>query len=412
MFLKKIRTLLCVVIAFTTLSVQAQNFDHDFFGMHVHRSVANSLWKEVGFAGIRLHDSNVTWSDLEPLRGVWHWDKLDGIVENATAHHNEILLPLNGTPTWASSSPFNSDAYGLGSASPPVLMSDWNDYVIQVVSRYKGKVKAYEIWNEPNLKQFYTGTPGELFEITRNSYINIKKNDPDAIVVCSAITGSYGLVWFKKYLDTGVGRYCDVMGYHFYTSHKSPEAMLPIISAVKSAMRERGLENKPLWNTETGWLIENGSKVDAKAAGFGPDAKVLTAYEAGSYVPRALLIARSAGVDRFYWYSWDHKSMGLSSGMGIGWSRAARVYSTFTKLVSGSRISNCSNAGQIWTCHLILTTGKKMMVYWSDNANISVKSPFDGSLFVFSDFGNLVDKGIINSGDVVEVTGDPVYIKE
>jgi hypothetical protein len=405
-------TIAIIAVSFSSVVFGEQVFDRKFFGVHVHRSVQNSLWKQVGFGAIRLHDNNVTWAELEPVKGGWQWDRLDKIIQNARSANVEVLLPLQATPTWAASDPRSAGAYGLGANTMPAKIEDWDAYVATIANRYKGTVAAYEVWNEPNLKQFFNGTPKEMAELTKHASEVIHRVDPAAKVVCSSITGSYGIDWLRKYIGAGAGKYCDVIGYHFYPHHQPPEKMLPIIDAVQKVLNEAGLSGKPLWNTETGWLISTGGAVDAKAAGFDSDAKVLNSDEAAAYVPRALLLSRYMGVDRFYWYAWDDASMGLSASRGEGWTRPAQVYADFQKLVSQSQLNRCQNTGALWQCQLQLRGGERLFVLWSDGNIQSVRSPQSGSLMGIVATGEIKSLRTIGKGESIQVNAEPVFIRE
>lgn len=406
----KVLSTLAIGVAFSVSSI-ALPIEPTYFGAHVHRSVQNVLWKTVGFGSIRLHDANVTWAELQPNKERWNWEKLDKIVEAGAQAKVDILLPLNASPQWASSTPLTSDPYGPGSSAPPKNLADWDAYVETVVRRYKGRIHAYEIWNEPNLKKFFSGSPKELAELTRRASNIIRTVDKDAKVVCSGITGSYGIGWLKQYLQTGAGNYCDVIGYHFYTSHQAPEKMVPTIIAVESLLREFKLADRPLWNTETGWLIALNGPVDIQAAGFGPDSKVLSAIEAANYIPRALILGRYFGLDRFYWYSWDHPSMGMSAGRGIGWTKPARVFSETAKFLRGADIKDCKNTGPLWQCKITLENTQFATAIWSDESTIQYTTTQAGQVLKFANFGELEVAGNVSPGDRLLATQDIQFIK-
>ena len=60
-------------------------------------------------------------------------------------------------------------------------MEDWKDFIQQLTERYKGKILAYEIWNEPNLSREWGNAPPDAkayTEMLRVSYNEIKKLDP------------------------------------------------------------------------------------------------------------------------------------------------------------------------------------------------------------------------------------------
>ena len=103
-----------------------------------------------------------TWAELEPAKGVWNWGGLDNFVAAAQEHGvSDILLNLGQSPRWASSSPETAGhMYGTPALTPapPANIQDWRDYVTAVAQRYKGRIRYYEIWNEPNGPSWYTGS--------------------------------------------------------------------------------------------------------------------------------------------------------------------------------------------------------------------------------------------------------------
>lgn len=387
-----------------------QVFTPEFFGAHVHRSVPNSLWKKAGFGALRLHDANVTWAELEPQPGRWDWKRLDRIVANAGDARVDLLLPLQGTPAWAASNPASAGAYGKGANSAPADMDDWIAYVRAVATRYKGTIRAYEVWNEPNLTRFFNGTPRQMAELTKSAAQAIRAIDPAALVVCSGITSNYGLRWLRDYLAAGADRYCDVIGYHFYVQHGAPEKMAPLIADVKKAMARAGIAQRPIWNTETGWVIDTGGP-GAPADGVPASWKPLSMETAMAYVPRALLIARSQGVQRFYWYSWDHGTMGLTARRGVRLTPAARLYTNFRNYVIGARVDDCTRAGALWHCALQLRAGTPVDVYWAEAGTLSVTAARAGSLREIDHGGELRRTRTLRAGDAVAVGPKPLFIE-
>lgn len=382
----------------------------NYFGGHIHRAIPNSLWQKVGFGSIRLHDANVAWLDLEPRQGEFNWTKLDQIVGRVRSAGADILLPLQATPEWAALDATKKGAYGRGANSMPANLSDWDNYVRQVVSRYKGVIAAYEIWNEPNLKQFFDGTPEQLAELTKRAANIIHSTDPKAKVVCSGITESHGIPWFQKYLRAGAGSSCEIIAYHFYLGHQAPEKMLPVIASVRKVMIQEGVGNKPLWNTESGWLIAGSSKTDATIVGFDRNAKVLNNVEASSYVIRSLLLARSAGVERFYWYAWDNTAMGLSDEGGLSWKNSGRVFAEMIRYHAGTSIESCKETAQAWQCKMVMKNGRKADVYWTENASKKINVEQEGELWApdINGFFKLVN--MIDKGGVLEISEAPVFL--
>ena len=148
-----------------------------------------------------------SWTALEPLKGVWNWQPLDIWVAAAEQHGvADILLTLGQTPAWASTNPDDVNYVGAGAPAPPADNQDWRDYITAVAQRYKGRIRYYEIWNEPNDTTYYTGTVAELAEPTAEAYSILKAVDPGNTVVSPA---AYRPGYLDQLLQAGVGANVD-----------------------------------------------------------------------------------------------------------------------------------------------------------------------------------------------------------
>src|SRR5215471_134054 len=227
-----------------------------YFGLHIHHLAypTPTPWPNVPVPEWRLWDANVTWADIQPNRGQWRFEKLDGYVSVAEQHGTGLLLTLGGTPKWASAKPQLKSNYYPGFSGEPTNIEDWREYVRTTVSRYKGRIQAYEIWNEPNLADFWSGSIDQMLTLTREASQIIHNVDPKALVVSPSATAAYGIPWLAEFLKKGGGQYLDVVGFHFYVDPQlPPEEMLAIIQRVRQVLADNGLAEKPVWNTETGW---------------------------------------------------------------------------------------------------------------------------------------------------------------
>lgn len=350
-----------------------------YFGMHFHRLVerqpwvpdGNRLtpWPDVPFGSLRLWDAYVAWPNLQPNRTRWHFATLDKYVDMASVAAVEVLLPLGLSPAWASARPLEQSSYKPGNAAEPASLGDWRAYVHQVATRYKGRIHAYEIWNEINLKGFYSGDLDTLVTLARIAYEEIKAVDPDALVVSPSITGEgRNPEWLDRYLSKGGGRYADVIGYHFYVPKHAPEAMLPVIRDVQAIMRKHGVVDKPLWNTEAGWWIDNLVPTERLGAAGG-DWRRLDQQTAAAYVSRALILNWAAGVSRFYWYAWDNRDMGLYDLGARQPKPAAYAYARTAEWMRGAVFRQCGSKQTVWVCELVDSRGAEARIVWRESGN-------------------------------------------
>ena len=151
-----------------------------YFGMHIHHATTTTPWPSVPFASWRLWDAYVAWPNLEPQPGKWNFTLLDKYLQLAQDHHVQVLLPLALSPQWASARPTEHSAYQPGFSAEPKQLGDWYQYVTAVVQHCKGKVPAYEIWNEPNYKILWSGRTDQLVDLTKAAHDIIKSVDPNA----------------------------------------------------------------------------------------------------------------------------------------------------------------------------------------------------------------------------------------
>ena len=240
-------------------------------------------WPTAKFGTLRLWDSGTSWTSLEPLKGVWNWQPLDTWVAAAEQHGvRDILLTLGQTPPWASSDPNDVNYVGAGAPAPPMNNQDWSDYITAVAQRYKGRIRYYEIWNEPNDPTYYTGSVAELAKLTTLAYGILKAVDPGNIVLSPA---AYEPGYLDQLLEAGIASNVDMIAFHFYET--PPESTAAAISNVRLVMAAHGVSAIPLWDTE-GASGDNTVPEDLAAA----------------YLVRKYLVDLAFGSVRFDWYAW------------------------------------------------------------------------------------------------------------
>jgi hypothetical protein len=349
----------------TFASTQRLNAPEDvipitFFGMHIHgidiprpNTGKVTPWPSVPFGAWRLHDAGVTWRDLEPQRGRFQFARLDKYVALAEQRHVKLLLPLVGTPAWASARP-DEDVRDTpkGSAAEPANIEDWGSFVRTVVERYRGRIEAYEIWNEPNMRMFWTGSVDELVALTDHACQVIKSTDPAALVVLPSATAETGLLYLDAFLKKGGASCADIVGYHFYINGRPPEAMAALAKDVRRVLRANNV-NKPVWNTEAGWDAPKPFPSDDLAA---------------AYVARSYLLLSASDIKRFYWYAWDNHgwvSLDMTESDNAALKPAAKAYAATERWLIGAAMRSCkSDAADNWTCELD-RNGERQWIVWN-----------------------------------------------
>ncbi|MBP5543981.1 MAG: cellulase family glycosylhydrolase [Kiritimatiellae bacterium] len=262
-----------------------------------YRSRAYNLCNRAGATWLRV---DFPWADIEPTQGNWQWDKFDAIMDDAEARGIQILPILD---------------YGSAYGGHDKLVSDdldgWLAYVRNVLTRYRGRLPAVEVWNEENITSgdwvFWSGTTAQYVTMLRATYNAVKAIDPSVKVVLGGLAGDCESYVSDLYSNGAKGCF-DVMAIHPYIGTHSPDeewktgsifnrrshSLSLYISRVRSIMNANGDNGLPIWITEHGWSTQT--------AGTSGSAGVSEADQA-AYLARAMEVAANCGVGKYFIYN-------------------------------------------------------------------------------------------------------------
>ncbi len=193
------------------------------------------LMKDAGLTWVK---QQFAWRDIEGAgKGKYDWSHADQAVFFANAKGIDVLARVDNAPAWAAPGCFNAEKKQMG---PAKNMQDWLDFLTAFATRYKGRIRAYEIWNEPNLAREWCGrppNPAEYAALLKASYTTLKAIDPNIIVVSAGLTPTSTSndeampdVRFVEQMYTAMKNnskgYFDALGVHA-PGYKAPPEMSP-----------------------------------------------------------------------------------------------------------------------------------------------------------------------------------------
>lgn len=358
--------ILVLALALLPLATSQTPVPATFFGTHVHSqsNINNVNWPTTSFGTLRLWDTKTTWADINTAQGVYNWTLLDGYINWASSHGIPVLYEVGHTPTWASHSPTDSICSGnLGSCDRPNQWAYLDTFIAALVSRYRGRIQAYEVWNEPH-NNFYwnpaNNSAADFVTLTQHIYNGIRTADPAALILSPS--GNFDWMDSTYYSTSGAIKTWDIISQHGYpSSSQQPESMIAHTQSMQTVMRKYGL-TKPIWTSESSWGLNNS----------------IDPLFASGYVARWALLQWSIGIQRAYWYAWDNQAWGtlfntttktvLPAGVAYG-----QVYNW---MVGATMSTPCSNQGTIWTCGFTRTSpvGYQAKAIWDTSQTCSVGS--------------------------------------
>ncbi|MCY4146744.1 MAG: beta-galactosidase [Chloroflexi bacterium] len=160
------------------------------------------------------------WRDIEPLPGEWRWSKADRILDAAERRELRLVARLGQVPDWAKAQSHEAETDG-----PPLDMALWARYCERVAQRYKGRIAAYQIWNEPNLSREWGGNmpdPAAFVELLAACSSVIRRIDPQAVLISAGLapTGTNDAsampddIYFDHMYRNNFQMHIDVVGVH------------------------------------------------------------------------------------------------------------------------------------------------------------------------------------------------------
>ncbi|RNL82493.1 T9SS C-terminal target domain-containing protein [Sinomicrobium pectinilyticum] len=152
----------------------------------------------------------------------------------------------------------------------------WRDYVRATVTRYKDKLKYWEIWNEED-GGFWRPHPdaNQYVPLLQAAYEEIKAIDPELQVVVGGLTG-WNTEYLKAMYEAGAKDYFDIIAVHPY--NEGPDRSLRakrVMGEFKQVMANYGDGDIPIWITEFGTtsfqspLMNQQPDFMLKAIGYG-----------------------------------------------------------------------------------------------------------------------------------------------
>jgi polysaccharide biosynthesis protein PslG len=284
-------------------------------------------------AGFHWLRQEFPWSDLE-ISGkgnfddcrngpcISAWGKYDQIVDLADRNGLEIIARLSSAPNWS-----RADADARGAFAPPDNFTDFADYAVAVAEHFRGRVRYFQIWNEPNGNDEWGYQPVDPEAYTRllcETYQRLKAADPEAVVLAAALTpttelggfnpnGQGGtnmndLVYLQRMYNAGAKGCFDIMSVQGYglwsgpTDHRMDPIKINFARNlfIRDLMVRNGDEHKAIWISEMNWnAVPSGS-------GISPDFGQVTEDQQARYAPLAYQRLQSEwpwlGVGNFWYF--------------------------------------------------------------------------------------------------------------
>lgn len=221
-------------------------------------NLALQLMRRLGFRWVR--NTKAGWNNVEESKGRFDWSKADFAVNFARENGFHQFITIGGIPKWNGTGAmpnFLPNDMNWASTDPRwddlSLTTSLDNYIKQLVTRYKGKVDAYQIGNETS--NSHPGTrkvdPQLACKLCHRIALDIRAIDPGVQIIGASLIWTK-LDWWADVIKLGGLNDMDYLGWDFdcYVVSGTPKAPL---AAINAAMLKLGGKVLPMFNYETGW---------------------------------------------------------------------------------------------------------------------------------------------------------------
>ncbi|HVS00819.1 MAG TPA: hypothetical protein VMW27_29640, partial [Thermoanaerobaculia bacterium] len=238
------------------------------FGVNIHTpqgAELEAVLDRAQAAGLGWVRIDFVWAYVESSRDRFDWGAYDAIADEARERGLEVFASLAYTPRWATSGP---EWTGVPDTA------EWSDFCFRAARRYRGKIRYWGLWNEPNLPKFWSGSRQQYIDVILKPGADaIHAGNPDALAggpelahLTSGDSDWYD--WLRESI-VAAGSRLDFVTHHVYDTDGNrdvtsklegstlfgnrPEFWDTVQPTVEEVLRNAGWEGKPFWLTETGW---------------------------------------------------------------------------------------------------------------------------------------------------------------
>lgn len=322
---------------------------------------------EIADTRIRRARIGLGWSQAQPHRGPFSWTASDVMIARLAENGIGVLPTLGSTPSWVA---------GKGT-TPPIgdqaSEDAWQTFVTAAVRRYRPggtfwrpgpdgtspfharcgcdarpvPIRAWQIWNEPNLKHYFTPKPSprryaKLVNLSRSA---IDAADSDAKLVLAGLSDGGNpdnprpAQYLKRfYRIPGVKRNFDAVAIHPYA--RSIDNLRIAMTRFRRVMKERHDRQTRLWITEVGWGSGHPNRYGHNKGLRGQRRMVQRSMTLLAHKRKAW------HVEHAYWFFWRDppKSVGhlacsfcTSAGLLKHNRRPKPAYRTYRRLAKAAR---------------------------------------------------------------------------
>src|SRR3954469_6673436 len=173
-----------------------------------------------------------SWNGIELRDGQYDFRFWDMLVAEASRAGIRIIPYVAYTPEWAARSP--KDFW----QQPPRDPALFARVMRTLASRYRGKILSWELWNEPDLAEYWQGTAAEFATLVKGGAAAVREGDPDAVIVLGGMSHGTSPFFDELINQHHLERWVDIIAFHGYPESWDDERTETVFAARTARMQQ------------------------------------------------------------------------------------------------------------------------------------------------------------------------------
>ena len=297
------------------------------------------LNRKAGLSWVR--DWSCKWQDVEPEKGRFTFEGADHQIDRPIEHGLKVLAMLPfPSAHWSSTAPAGYKRTGNYTsrrehvAYAPRNVEEFENYVARTVSHYKGRVRWWQVFNEPvftsySLPRKFGYDAADYAHWTKVFAGAARREDPECKILAGIGYLNDGQILddWKQFLAAGSLDVIDAVDIHHYPRLRPPEFVEELLEKLNALMDEHG-GRKPIWLTEYGYYADDEpSSVPLPNSGFNTplESEIVQA----AYAVRWATIMFAGGVDKIFYHAGTCDGLNRDSLQGIFYEYAGEPHKIY-----------------------------------------------------------------------------------
>ncbi len=254
------------------------------FGVNIHFTDPEpGEMKKIAESGVRWVRMDLGWEGTEREKGVYDFSAYDRLVKNLDEYGLKALFILDyGNPLYDQ---------GLAPHSEEGRQA-FARWAVAAAKHFAGKGYLWEIWNEPNRKQFWRprSNAKNYANLAQAVGAAFQQHAPGEALIGPA-TARFSHKFLKQCLDSEVLKYWAAISFHPYRFWLKPESAIRSYSRIRKLLAAYSTEGKNIPIVSGEW-------------GYSDVQLFLNREKQAQFLARMYLFNLSAGIPLSIWYDW------------------------------------------------------------------------------------------------------------